>query len=167
METLEQLREQDRLAAIGPGPVGLGGWLILPLLGIIMTPIMAVVGMMGMLPAIDGYQTMTAVQQLLLWFELISNLVFQGIVPIVLLVLFFRQMRSFPLVYVTWISLNMIVMLLDLIFAYHAFRDYYDSPGAVFWDTETVQTLGRSVLGVAIWVPYMMNSRRVQNTFVN
>lgn len=167
MQTLEQLREQDRRATFGPGPVGLGGWLVLPMLGMFLTPVIGVLGINQLLPALDGGLALTSAQRLVIWLEVVTNIVFQGIAPIALLVLFFKRARRFPTLYAAWISLNLIIVLVDLVFAYNVFRDYYDTPGVTFWDQETTQLVGRSVFGVAIWVPYMINSRRVRNTFMN
>ncbi|MGB3335556.1 MAG: DUF2569 domain-containing protein [Devosia sp.] len=167
METLEQLREQDRLAAAGPGPVGLGGWLFLPTLGMVLTPILAVAGLGDFLPALAPDAGLTAAQTLLVWFELLGNGAIQIVAPFVLLTLMFQKRRTFPSLFVGWTITNLVFVLVDLVFAYNVFRAYYDSPGVVFWDEATGQSVSRAVIYAAIWVPYMLNARRVKNTFVN
>jgi hypothetical protein len=166
MQTLEQLREQDRRTAADPGVVGLGGWLVLPLLGMLGAPIIAVMALPEIWPLI-GEPTFTAAQRLVFWFELIGNGVVKVAAPVALLVLFFRRKRLFAVYYITWLVAGIALMLLDLLFVYHAFRAYYDSPGVVFWDEQTKRDLGQTIFGAAIWIPYMLNSKRVQNTFVN
>lgn len=166
MQTLEQLREQDRRAAADPGAVGLGGWLVLPLLGMLGAPIVAAIALSEIWPLV-GEPTFTAAQRLVIWFELIGNGVVKVIAPVALLVLFFQKKRMFPLYCITWLVAGLTLILLDLLFGYHAFRAYYDTPGVVFWDQQTMRDLGQTIFGAAIWIPYMLNSKRVQNTFVN
>jgi Protein of unknown function (DUF2569) len=167
MATLQELRERDRLAATARGPVGLGGWLILPMLGLILSPLYCFFIVKELFPILDGTLALTSAQTILIWFETILNVLLLGIAPIVILMLFFQQKRTFPIFHMAWMCGNLVFILVDLLVAYNLFRDYYDSPGVVFWDTETTQTLVRAAIGVAIWVPYMMNSARVRNTFVN
>ena len=152
---------------MGPGPVGLGGWLILPMLNMIASPVIGVIGLGDYLPLLAQDAGLAASQTLVIWFELISNVAIQLIAPFVLLTLYFQKRRAFPTFFIGWLVINLIVTLLDLVFAYNAFRAYYDSPGAVFWDETTTQSVSRTVIGAAIWIPYMLNSKRVQNTFVN
>ena len=166
MQTLEQLREQDRRAAADPGAVGLGGWLVLPLFGMLAAPIIAAITLYEIWPLL-GEQALTAAQRLVVWFELITITVVKCIAPVALLVLFFRKKRWFPLSIITWLVAGLTFLLLDLLFVYHAFRAYYDTPGVVFWDEQTMRDVGQAFFGAAIWIPYMLNSKRVQNTFVN
>jgi hypothetical protein len=167
MQTLEQLREQDRRTEILQGPTGLGGWLILPMIGMFLTPVIAAIGMRDLLPLLSAASGLNATQTLLVWFEVVVNLVLQVGMPIYLLTLFFKRKHQFPSIYAGWLTVNLIVVLVDLVLVYNAFRPYYDTPGVEFWDPDTAQTVSRTIFGVAIWVPYMFNSKRVKNTFVN
>ena len=167
MQTLEQLREQDRTAAAAPGPTGLGGWLILPMVGMVVNPIIGTIGLQDYFPLLAQGANLDATQTVVIWFEVISNVAIQLIAPFVLLTLFFQKRRTFPSLFVGWVLTNLVFVLVDLVFVYNAFRAYYDSPGAVFWDEATAQSVSRAVIYAAIWIPYMLNSKRVRNTFVN
>jgi len=166
MQTLEQLREQDRRAEADPGPVGLGGWLVLPVFAMLAAPITAAVTLSEIWP-LAWEPALSAAQRLVIWFELVANTLVKVVAPVGLLVVFFQRKRIFPLLCVTWLAAGVTVMLLDLLFVYQAFRAYYDSPGVVFWDQQIQRDLGSAVFGAAIWIPYMLNSKRVRNTFVN
>ncbi|WP_186767124.1 DUF2569 domain-containing protein [Devosia ginsengisoli] len=165
--TSAELQEQHKRTETLRGPTGLGGWLILPALGLFATPVLAIPTFGDLLPLLTSGAGLTAAQMLVVWFELISNVVLQLLAPAVLLALFFQKKRYFPLLYAGWLAANLLIMLLDLVFVYNAFRSYYDTPGVVFWDQDTAQGIGRAVFGAAIWIPYMFKSVRVKNTFVN
>jgi hypothetical protein len=62
---------------------------------------------------------------------------------------------------------NLIFVAVDLLASYLAFREAFDASGEPFFDRETMRAIMSAVILAAIWVPYMIQSRRVRNTFVN
>ena len=159
--------------AVGPaaGPRGIGGWLILISIGLVLNPILVMVTIARncsayslstwntlTVPGSDQYHGWWAP---LLLFELLANMTVL-IWSLLLLLLFFGKRRSFRRLYIAF-----------LIFA--AFFAALDSiglsriPAAVdeFAKGSMLTALGRSIVTVAIWVPYMLVSKRVRSTFVN
>ncbi len=151
------------------GPRGIGGWLILPLLGLVLTPFRI------------GFQTFTDVLPALrpatwaalttpgtkayhpLWapailFELTANSLLI-LFSLVLLWLFFRKSGRVPMLMIVWLLAIIAAQAIDLVFANQI-------PAiAALSDADGLRNLARSVLGAAIWVPYFLLSKRVKNTF--
>jgi hypothetical protein len=159
-----------------PAPVsdnryrGIGGWLLLVLLGLVITPFRA----FGMVitthlpiftsgrfnelidPASPDYHPLWAV---LLPFEVLFN-VLVGSAAIVGLVLMFRRSRAFPKWMIGFYLFSAGFVIADLIVAQLipavAAQDMSEAAG------ETI----RALVAAAIWVPYMRVSKRVKATFV-
>lgn len=147
-------------------PSGLGGWLILPMLGLFLTignQLMSLTSagqVFGSLGALNGLQSQMVIVEFFL------NLAIFLAWPIALLVLFFNKDRKFPRNYIIWQIVGAVFVVLDLFAGYALFAQVYESTGTPFFDTATLRGLIGSVVGVCIWIPYMMNSVRVKNTFV-
>jgi hypothetical protein len=151
------------------GPEGLGGWLILVGLGLLVSPIRLVIFIAqtyvplvrdGTLQALatPGSESFRPVFAALIVVEALANIFCLGF-AIWLIVLFFQKSRRFPLRYVTLAALSVAIILADS-FAISALE--LGSP----WDAEGMQELIRSLIGLCVWGPYMYISTRVENTFV-
>lgn len=153
------------------GPTGLGGWLILVVLGLILNPIRIAVFVLQTYPPIfstgaweavttPGSETYHVLWGPLLIFELLGNtaliLACAG-----LLMLFFRRSRRFPRFYIVFAIINLIFVTLD---AWLGSLVIVDEP---MFDPETAKEFSRSLVTVLVWVPYMLRSKRVRNTFVH
>lgn len=148
------------------GPEGIGGWLILPMIGLIGTPIRAIFQLSQMASVWDNLQYLTAAQTAFIFIEAIGNVFIIIAFPIFLLVLFFNRKQSFPRFYVIWAIAEVAFTIADLIAAKILFGDVFEASGTELMDSDTWQDLLRGLVLVAIWVPYMLNSRRVRNTFI-
>jgi uncharacterized protein DUF2569 len=152
-------------------PLGIGGWLILPLLGLILTPIR-----LGLLlatthapiftggawevlttPGNEAYHPLWAP---LMMFEIVGNVCFL-VFSLVLLVLFFGKHYRLPILMVVFYLSNLVFVGGDLLFA------NLIPAIAEMSDPESFKELTRTIVGAAIWVPYFLKSERVQNTFLN
>ena len=151
------------------GPVGLGGWLILVGLGLVFTPLrlLSFIGQTFVpiftegsweLLTTPGSEVYHPLWGPLIVFELAVNGGFL-LAGIGLLILFFMRSPVFPKAYIWVALLNLPLVLLD---AWLTTRVLPDQP---MFDADTARELGRSFVAVAIWVPYMLVSRRVRNTF--
>jgi len=143
---------------------GLGGWLILVGIGITLSPVRILVNIVQTLP---GYGASTWSQLTTpgspsyhaLWapgllIELVANITL-FVAACLLVYLFYRKKRQFPIVFGWVILLHLFVQLIDaLIIRVLPVND----KGTPNWAW---------VLPAVIWVVYMLRSRRVRNTFVN
>ncbi len=154
-------------AVSGVGPSGLGGWLILPIIGLVLSPFVGVVNVLQTLPLLQDMSHLTGFQVAFVFIEMAFNIVLQFIGPIFLLIQLFGKRQSFPRLYVTLIATCLAWVIIDLAAAYIIFIDVYSSGAVAFWDRETVRTVMQSIIAAVIWIPYMSNSLRVKNTFIN
>lgn len=153
------------------GPTGLGGWLILTAIGLILTPFkLGFFVVSSILPIFEGdtWSTLTspgseAYHPLwgpLLTFELIGNCAFI-VFAVALLVPFFAKRASFPKLMIIFYVTNLLFVVGDAMLGnlipFVAAQD----------DPATTKEIVRTLIASAIWIPYFRVSKRVKNTFVN
>lgn len=148
-------------------PVGIRGWLLLPALGVVSSPVMIGMSFFGNLGVYraESWHALTSPGgaafhpdwALLLIFELCANL---GLLVLagLSLILFFRRRTSAPTVYIAMLIASFCVQALDLYLA----RTIPAMEGEM---ANGMRSLARSLVGVMVWVPYMMRSKRVRATF--
>jgi hypothetical protein len=154
---------------LGQRHTGLGGWLILPALGLVASPF-RVLFTMGKNwsayspqtwhsltdPSASAYHGMWAP---VLIFELLVNLTILSF-TVFLITLFFQRRRTFPPLFVTFL----------LFVAITATLDHYGAqmiPAVAARNSSSAsRELIQSYLACAIWIPYMLVSKRVKATFV-
>ena len=137
-------------------PKGIGGWLILPVIGTVLSPLMT-----GYAAFQDAVVLLNAsVSTALTVFIVIEFLYNFGLVIawIFAAVLLFRHKRLYPRMFVALLVITLVGTVLDLVVAVAVFD--------IRLDSSDVRSAVRSVVGLAIWGPYMYKSKRVQNTFV-
>lgn len=150
---------------------GLGGWLIIPALGLFIYPIrMAMSFKNDFLPIFqEGYwEILTtpgseAYHHLwapLLIFEMTFNSIFI-ILNFIMIYLFFTKHYRFPGLYIIFLASNLIFVVVDFFIA-----DFIPAL-ANQDDMESLKEVIRTVVSALIWIPYFMVSERVKNTFVN
>lgn len=150
-----------------PPPKGIGGWLVLPAIGLCLTPIMLGIGIWqvasvifgGSWPALTtpGGPSYHPLYRVLLPAEIVVN-VGMLIFVLALIFLFFSKSARVPKLMILFYLLNLAVVAVDTLFASQL-------PGFV-WDREVVKDVSRTLITAVIWVPYFLVSRRVANTFV-
>ena len=149
-------------------PSGIGGWLILPAIGLIVTPVMLLVSLFrDLLPAFspDVWQVLTdsgsesyhPMWSVTLIYELVANLSLL-VFTLWLGHLFVQKSWRAPSAFISWLLINIAVQVVDLLLllSVPAVRD--SAP-------EVAGGIARSVLQAAIWIPYFLRSERVRNTF--
>ncbi|MBN9315019.1 MAG: DUF2569 domain-containing protein [Devosia sp.] len=158
----------DGLAS-SPGKTvsGIGGWLLLPLLGICLTPFVGAWNLWNSWEALGMLGQFPFHQAAFIAIETLVNLLVQFVAPIYLLVQMLQRRSTFPRLYQYWLGANLSWLVLDLAVAYVVFHDVFASGAAELFDRETVRSLSQAIVGAAIWIPYMARSVRVKNTFTN
>lgn len=168
MSDIDAFRQQTSTPRMSAEPVsGIGGWLILPMLGLILSPFVMLYTLWDTPESLANLPYLNAEQATMLVLETIANAAIGILAPVALLVLFFRKLRIFPFWYIVFLIGNAAFIFVDLIVGYVLFADIYDSGAVKFFDRDTIRTIVSSVSAVVIWVPYMLISERVKNTFVN
>ena len=137
-------------------PQGIGGWLILPVIGTLLLPLIT---------AYAAFQDAVVLLNVSLSAALAAFIVVRflynfGLVIawIFAAVLLFRHKRLYPCFFVALLVIMLIGTVLDLAVTAMAFD--------VTIDSGDVRSTLRFVIGLAIWGPYMYKSERVKNTFV-
>ena len=149
---------------------GLGGWLILVGIGVVLSPIR----LLGLIIQVykpifeDGtWEALTTVGSEsynefwapLLITEMIYNAL-MVIASLYLVYLFFTKNRFFPKFYILIAISSIIFIIID------AWLVTKVLPSEPMLDEETMRELTRALISAAIWVPYMLVSKRVKATFV-
>jgi hypothetical protein len=158
---------QTPAAAAADGPVGIGGWLVLPVIGLGLTLVQTIPQIGPLFELLRLFPNLDLFQQLVGLFEIVGSLIIYIISPIALLILLGNKKRSFPRLYVFWAFANLIFVAVDLLATYLVFGEFIEASGEPFFDRETMRAILSAVILAAVWVPYMIQSRRVRNTFVN
>jgi Protein of unknown function (DUF2569) len=150
---------------------GIGGWLILPLLGLILSPLIKIYMIYeGLWPIFspDYWEDLTSPSSELyhpLWsrlliFEVAGNLTI-FLLGLAALVSFLKKSRKAPRFVIMWLLLSLVFVAADTYFRGNI-------PGAVQeYDNILSSDLLRAGIPAAIWIPYFLISKRVKATFVN
>lgn len=149
---------------------GLGGWLILVALGVIVSPLRIIFELFPLYsdiftngyweilttPGTDAYHAMWAP---ILLGEMGINLalIFAWLYTIFL---FFSKKRAFPKWYIGIVIFTLIFIVFDAI----AINSVL--PDEPIFDSDTVKEISRTLISCLIWIPYMLISKRVVATFV-
>ncbi|OPX46291.1 hypothetical protein CLHUN_01070 [Ruminiclostridium hungatei] len=152
------------------GPAGLGGWLVLVAIGRILGPLMLLNAiyqvfsiyfksdLLAQLSSPDN-KLYSALWKPMIFFELIGNILLLGL-SVLLIILFFQKKKQFPKAYIGMMLINVLIMLIDLILLYQIQRTL-----TVDLNITATSQLITAIITSAIWIPYMLISKRVKNTF--
>jgi hypothetical protein len=137
------------------GPKGLGGWLILPMLGTLVSPFVLLFDLSDTLQIIEGNPPLQNREaDLLLKFGIMAYVVMM-LGWIIAIVLMFQHKRAFPKLY---IGLVMTALLVAVVVAY-----FGEELGMSL--NKRMVALIRPLANLAIWGTYLLVSKRVRNTF--
>lgn len=147
--------------------LSIGGWLILPAIGLTLSPIIILVqvfqedyflasfwyGIQN--SGIDNSWLLTLISG----FELFYNIGF-FLFTVLIITLFYTKRTSLPKLIILFYLLSFSVPLLETILLSAMYPDLFDAT-----DPESVKDLTRAIVGAAIWIPYFLVSTRVKKTF--
>ena len=167
---------EDNPAAVPPqpqiapvrtaAPNGIGGWLILPMLGLFGSIIIELIDLSSSGDIIASTSSMNAGQSATIAIEYFLRIALGLVFPIYLLVLMFNKRARFPQRYIVWLVASAIFAVADILLAYAAFSAVFDSGQVQLFDSSTIRGLLSAAVGLCVWLPYMLASVRVKNTFV-
>lgn len=153
------------------GPRGLGGWLILVGIGIVVGPFRMAFIMLETYREVSAngtWEILTTQGSGFYYPELAALIVVEMVVNLAILAasvyvayLFFTKRRSLPAWYIGVAVFSLVFVVVDAIVVSAML------PDMSLLDSETAGEMGRSLIQVCVWVPYMLVSKRVRNTFVN
>ena len=149
---------------------GLGGWLILVAIGVVMAPLRLLATLLqSCVPFFqrgtwDALTTPGSEQYHALWAPLIISKFIRNlglfVACVVLLFLFFKKSRFFPRTYIAIAFVNLCYLVLD------AWCASFVLTSESMFDPDTTREIVGSLVSTAVWGTYMLISDRVRNTFV-
>lgn len=149
---------------------GIGGWLILVVIGLVISPIRIALllaenhvplfsdGTWEVLtsPSSESYHALWAP---LIVFEVVGNLLLILLTLATLCFLFMKSKHT-PMIAIIWLVAGAVFVFADYVFA-----QQIPLIATQPTDPDAVSELVRAVVGTAIWVPYFLVSKRVKATF--
>ena len=142
-----------------PEPHGISGWLILPMLGTIISPALSAFGLFQNIEALIKYRD----QQTAAWsYRVIGEIVFTlAIIAgwIFAAFMLFQHRQIFPKLFVFMLAAVFALNLADAVAVSAILNQEPDS--------QSIRDVVRPFLSFVIWGPYMYVSKRVKNTFVH
>jgi hypothetical protein len=157
-----------------PAPQGIGGWLVLVAIGLVITPFILIRYLLLdarslRLPArvliglrVPGLPTLIA-------FEFFINAVLL-VGMVVLIVLFLRQMRKFPRLYQLWLGFALVGRIVELTLSFNiGAGSSWEGAAKLVADLHTKLGFGaaKSLIGAIVWIAYFEVSERVKATFIH
>jgi len=154
----------------GIEPAGIGGWLILPAVGLAISPILQGIRFFrDIMPALEPnvwriLSDPTSENHHPMW---VPTILFEAASTILLFIFtlwlgylfFFRKSPRVPQLFIFWLAINLIIQTIDLILTNSIPLAAGQS------DQQVVGGLVPSIGSAAIWIPYFIKSVRVKNTF--
>jgi hypothetical protein len=160
--------QQSVTSSAREGPQGIGGWLVLPMLALIVTPILGTIQLYqaNFVGLLQNWRVFGFLQNALIVGELLIGGVLDLTAPALLLFFMFKRWEIFPGWYMIWAAVLPIYAILDPLAAHLVFPETFPTIADAY-DEETMRAVTRSIWSAVVWIPYMMRSERVANTFVN
>ncbi|MEL7148580.1 MAG: DUF2569 domain-containing protein, partial [Bacteroidota bacterium] len=147
-------------------PREIGGWMILPLIGLVVSPFVIIFELFSEdffnQNTFDQLQNGYGSMVLLIFGEVFTNALLL-VFTVLVLIQFFQRRTSLPMLITCLFVARFAILTIDSILAFSLYPELYND--ADF--DQTVKEIIRAVVAGAIWIPYFNMSQRVKNTFVN
>lgn len=155
---------------------GLGGWLILPMIGLILAPFRLIYQEIidpSLLFVEETYTVLTeptSIAYHALWVPLLIGDFLLTILTFFFFCLLlwhaFKHSIRFPQLFIVWLIFNLVAQLIGLSLALQILSDMPAEIAREIKLDSINRSVGQSFLGALIWIPYFLRSRRVKNTFI-
>lgn len=147
---------------------GIGGWLLLPLIGLPLSPI---VGAWLLVSTVIEYasalSSLNSIQITFVVIGLISYALLGCVAPLLLFVLLLRRSKLFPQLSIALQAATVLLVVCIPIVGYFVFRSLlYSDQVPIIFRTSLSGFFG-TLVGSFVWSYYLTTSVRVKNTFVN
>ena len=153
-------------ATIDTQLAGISGWLIIPAIGVVLSPVLILVTSSELWFAYSALQWSLVgdednglALQWLIGAETVANL---GLLmwSIALIALFYQKRHTLPRMYILFLVVSVVLSGGDLLAAYLLF------PGQNLVEAADISSFIRQAISAVIWIMYFLRSKRVQATFV-
>ena len=140
-------------------PSGIRGWLILPLVNLVVALILSAFSLLVIVATAAGAMDSRAHSMRLLWFEGLGTAALL-VSEVFLLYLFLKKRSIVPMLMMIWLLASAVFMFADVVLA-------STIPGVETAALASMRRhLIRGVFACVIWIPYFLRSDRVAATFV-
>jgi pSer/pThr/pTyr-binding forkhead associated (FHA) protein len=150
---------------------GISGWLIIVAIGIILSPIYMFVGVFPLYTDLfnnGSWEIITTpgtTEYSPLWAPILISEIAVNIglllLWIYIAIIFFLKKSTFPKIYIGALLFSIAFIVID------AFAVKLVIPNEPVFDDDTTNALLNSIISAAIWIPYILMSKRVKATFKN
>lgn len=148
-------------------PKGLGGWLILIIVILVISPIQGLLALAAYGPVFESFPLLTYPQMSLMLLEVAFLVVLDVVAPIPILYLMVKKLDIFPGAFMLWLLAAIGALGIDVALGYLFFSEFLEANGTPFFSSDFLRRTIWTVAYALIWIPYLYNSNRVLNTFVN
>jgi hypothetical protein len=160
------LYKKDFNTVQGASSLPIGGWLVLPAIGLAFTPL-RLIFLIYTHPIYFNLEKWTALNNInsgsynpglsgMLIGELLTD-TFYAIFAIFLLIIFFKKRTTVPRFIMIFYGLSVLIVILDKILV--------SSVATVNVSNSDVNEIVRSLIAAGIWIPYFLTAQRVKDTF--
>jgi hypothetical protein len=160
-DTIARYKSQDTPA--NAEPAGIGGWLGLLAFGLVAGTLKSVVKAGQLWSSADmstAFRKFPAFANGALMLDLGYLLLF-----ILAIGLFFNKSRKFPPLFIFALITSIVIPLLVVVWAILTLPSSFEI--AQLFGHEEIAQIVVGLIGAALWIPYILKSKRVANTFVN
>jgi transglutaminase-like putative cysteine protease len=155
-------RVRRRLPEATPGaPAGLGGWMVLPVIGVFLSPILLMRNIWTWFGDIGTAAQFATVEQHVQWMLLLVFLLMcvAILVAIATAVFMLKRTWTFPFAFVALQALNLVIMIVNAITLWMIGGNDVEA-------AHETNMLVLPILSTVLWVSYVLLSQRVRATFV-
>lgn len=150
--------------------IGLEGWLAFFIVGVSLGILLGVINLVGYGSTFSDLASLqsdapdyVAAMTPALWFEILTNLLSVGL-AIWLLVLLAKHKRLAKGIAIAYLVSSAIFLIIDYVWAASVFDTFNVTQYVQAEMSRAARDVGRGIIGVFIWVPYFLISKRIKRT---